>query len=412
MQKLLLVLPLLDEFRLELIAQDYAPNRQFVYLSAIKKFREYVEKRKIKSFTIDLVKEYLLNEVKMDFDSPLYNQSWKVKTANRVMTMLCDYARIGRIARDRSVSIYDKLTAADIETLDEFLIFVENMGYSKCTAIGAMKNTRSFIRFLRREGLDLSGCSYKNAADFLHLNVFHNKDSLQNYRSALQEFSLFLLDKKIITEDFAKNLPSPKVYKNANIPSVWKHEDVVKLLNTVDRGNSTGKRDYAILLLVTKLGLRASDVRNLKLENILWDDNRIEITQSKTGKSLALPLLQDVGWAIIDYLRYGRPQTDLRNVFVTHNTPTKEFKVTNSLDSMVKKYAHAAGLNFNVYTKSGLHSLRHTLASRLLGAKTPLPIISEVLGHTDSGAVNAYLKVETEMLRRCALNPDEVFKIA
>jgi len=410
MQKLLLVSPLLDEFRQELIDQEYAPNRRISYLSALKKFASYAEKHRIVKFNIEVVKEYLSNEVKMDFTVPLLNQTSRVKTANRVMTMLCDYARIGRIARDRCVSIYDELTAADIKTLDEFTAFVENSGYAKATAIGATKNVKVFLRFLRHEGINLCDCSFETAADFLHLNAFHHKGSLENYRGALQKFSLFLLDKKTTTKDFAKGLPSPKTCKNARIPSVWKHDDVIKLLNTVDRGSPTGKRDYAILLLVTKLGLRASDVRNLKLENLLWDDNRIEITQCKTGKSLTLPLLQDVGWAIIDYLRYGRPQTDLPNVFVTHNMPTKEFKVTNSLDSMVKRYTHAAGLNFNVYTKSGLHSLRHTLASRLLQAKTPLPIISEVLGHTDPNAVEAYLKVDTEMLRRCALNPDEVFE--
>ena len=99
------------------------------------------------------------------------------------------------------------------------------------------------------------------------------------------------------------------------IPSIWSHEDLKKLLDTIDRGNPSGKRDYAIILLVARLGLRSVDVKNLMLSDIKWSENKVMLVQSKTNEPVLLPLLKDVGWAIIEYLKNGRPESDFPNVF-------------------------------------------------------------------------------------------------
>ncbi len=106
-----------------------------------------------------------------------------------------------------------------------------------------------------------------------------------------------------------------KARKQTRIPSVWTQDNVAKLLDAIDRGNPAGKRDYAIILLVTRLGLRTIDNQALRLSNLKWQDNRIELIQSKTATTLNLPLLPDVGWAIIDYLKNGRPKVESPFVF-------------------------------------------------------------------------------------------------
>ena len=85
---------------------------------------------------------------------------------------------------------------------------------------------------------------------------------------------------------------------------------MLKLLAAIDRGNPSGKRDYAIILLVARLGIRVGDVNNLKFENIDWRTNSISFVQNKTGNRATLPLLKDVGWAIIDYVNNGRPKIE------------------------------------------------------------------------------------------------------
>lgn len=137
-------------------------------------------------------------------------------------------------------------------------------------------------------------------------------------------------------------------------------------MDSIDRGNPTGKRDYAILLIIARLGLRAVDIKDLRLENLKWDRGTIEIVQSKTKKPIVLPMLEDVGWAIIDYLKNARPITDSPFVFVRHNAPFEAFGIHAALNRILVEHIRRAGVKVPRDVPKGLHSLRHTLASTLL----------------------------------------------
>jgi integrase len=191
---------------------------------------------------------------------------------------------------------------------------------------------------------------------------------------------------------------------------VWSPENVAKLIDTIDKGSPVGKRDYAIILLVTRLGLRTIDIKHLKLNNLKWQDNRIELIQSKTAAVLNLPLLPDVGWAIIDYLKNGRPKVESPYLFLRHIAPLEPFSDEDRLHQIVVKYMRLAKIPMSPQKKKGMHSLRHTLASRLLAENTPLPVISDILGHISSDSTAVYLKVDVSTLRECALNPDGVLE--
>lgn len=175
----------------------------------------------------------------------------------------------------------------------------------------------------------------------------------------------------------------------------------MKILSMVDRNNPVGKRNYAILLLITRLGLRTRDVSGLRFENFDWEHNRLTLTQHKTGRPLTLPLLEDVGLAVIDYLKFGRPVSGSNTVFLSHKYPFKDFN-PSSLYRIVSEYIHKAGLTVQG-KKRGPHSLRHSLASRLLEENVPLPVISEILGHANTETTAVYLSIGIDQLRRCAL---------
>ena len=165
-----------------------------------------------------------------------------------------------------------------------------------------------------------------------------------------------------------------------------------------------------MILLVARLGLRTMDIKHLKLDNLKWQDNRIELIQSKTSKPLTLPLLPDIGWAIIDYLKNGRPKVESPYVFLRHLAPLEPFSDEDHLHQIVVKYMRLAKIPICPQKKRGMHSLRHTLVSRLLEENTPLSVISDILGHVSSDSTAVYLKVNIDMLRECALNPEEVFQ--
>lgn len=190
--------------------------------------------------------------------------------------------------------------------------------------------------------------------------------------------------------------------KMVKIPSVYTTEEVERIITIPDRSNPTGKRDYAMVLLAARYGLRVSDIISLQFKNIDWENNLIKIYQTKTGRPLSLPLSEEVGCALIDYIKYGRPETDLPYIFVKSIAPYKELS-TGVLSINIAKWIRAAGINSN-NRRTGAHALRHSLATNLLKVNEPLPVISEILGHTTTQSTTTYLAVNYEQLRQCALD--------
>jgi len=226
--------------------------------------------------------------------------------------------------------------------------------------------------------------------------------------SDMRSFLRFLAMRGILQKDLSVELPKIRVPRDATIPSVWDQELIVRLLGAVDRSSPKGKRDYAILLLAGRLGLRAGDIRTLKLDNLRWAESTIEITQAKTSTPLTLPLTNEVGEALIDYLQSGRPQTAHREVFLKAKPPFDPFRQDTHLHHIVTYWRELAGIRFRTPQKRGIHSLRHTLATRLLEKGTPFTTIAEILGHTSLESTRIYAKADVEALRSVALDPEGV----
>jgi site-specific recombinase XerD len=265
-----------------------------------------------------------------------------------------------------------------------------------------------FLDFLHsRKARTLGEIQAADLSEFVssldHLQPKTVARALSDVRSFLQ----FLTMRGILRKDLSADLPTIRVPKDATIPSVWDHELIVRLLGAVDRSSAKGKRDYAILLLACRLGLRAGDIRTLKLEDLRWENSTIEITQAKTGTPLSLPLTNEVGEALIDYLKSGRPQTTHREVFLKVKPPFDPF-TGNNLYHIVTYWRLLSGIIFRSSQKRGIHSLRHTLATRLLEKGTPFTTIAEILGHTSLESTRIYAKADVEALRGVALDPEEV----
>ena len=195
--------------------------------------------------------------------------------------------------------------------------------------------------------------------------------------------------------------------KQTRIPSVWTANELKKMIDAIDRGNPKGKRDYAIILLACRLGMRCGYIKHLKLEDFHWEEKKVVFIQSKTRSPLSLPLVPEVGWAVIDYLKYGRPKINSPFVFLKLKAPYGPFSEDDHLNQLIKRYMELAHLP-TLKKRRGMHSLRHTMASMLLEKDTPLSTISDILGHTDTDSTAVYLKVDITKLRECALSFEEV----
>ncbi|MCK5462790.1 MAG: tyrosine-type recombinase/integrase, partial [Bacteroidales bacterium] len=267
---------------------------------------------------------------------------------------------------------------------------------------------QKFLVFLDDEGVTSSN-KITNGMIIKYLSSYSGNSTryIANVISTLRNYLTFLYQDGIIETDLAICLPKVRVTRNAFIPSVWKQEDVKRLLDSIDRHNPRGKRDYAILLLVTRLGLRVSDIRSLRLTDLNWNRKILSIIMQKTKQPLELPLLDDIGWAIIDYFKNGRPQTISDCVFIRHKAPYDGFADHNNLSRMLGRHMNRAGVDMSD-RKQGFHSLRSTLACVMLKNGTPLPVISEALGHQNIQTTSIYLKIDMDGLRNCVIDPEEV----
>jgi len=228
---------------------------------------------------------------------------------------------------------------------------------------------------------------------------------IHNTLCSLRTFFHYLFQNKFILKDFAYIIPHDGYRQRTKVPSAYPKEDIEKLLNSIDRGNPKGKRDYAIILIAARLGLRAQDICNLSFDNLKWETNTIELLQKKTEQPVVLPLLEDVGLAIIDYLKYARPECESTNSIFLRLIPPIGKLEAPTLHSIVTQHMRIAGIKVQDGKKHGPHALRHSLANALLEKKTPLPVISEILGHTNTKTTSVYLKIDIEQLRTCSLEP-------
>lgn len=221
--------------------------------------------------------------------------------------------------------------------------------------------------------------------------------------STLRNFIKYLFDQQLLDVDYSMKIPKYRSVSQPKLPSTYSKEEIEKLITSLDRSSATGKRNYAIILIAAKLGLRASDISRLKFDDLYWDKSTIEIKQYKTGKELTLPLLADVGNAIIDYLKYGRPPSDEPYVFLMQRPPHGHFPTSNVVTHVVQRAFRRAGIDIKG-KRFGPHSLRHTLGFRMLQERTILPVISEVLGHESTESTRYYLRIDLKSMQQCMLD--------
>ena len=223
-----------------------------------------------------------------------------------------------------------------------------------------------------------------------------NKDAY----AIIKAFIQYLYDTGILEFDYSGIIP--KYSRGKVLPTAYSNDEVRRLEAIIDWSSKTGKRDYASLLLATRLGLRAGDIVSLTFEKVDFTSNTINLNQEKTNQPLTLPLLPEIKKAIDEYIHYARPSSDSEFIFLRANAPYERMS-TGVMRHAITKYFLAAGINISD-KKHGSHSLRSSLASSMVNDGTPYEVVRRLLGHNDPNAVKYYARVDIENLRPYAID--------
>jgi len=399
---------LLKDLEQELLRLGYVEGTMSFYQGRWRKLLKFAEERGATYFSEQLGLDFLETQfhiLRKDLDNTLTQRDVQ---DIRVVRMIGDF-QLHHVVLRRYYKHHELLTDPYYVVVSaDFRHHCERKEYSSVTINHYLKQSARFMDYLLAQGIrDCSRITLPLVNGYIRTLAGYTYKTVEQNICSIRVFLRYLNDNGILNEDLASKTPMVQARKQTRIPSVWTKEELEALIGAIDRGSPKGKRDYAIILLACVLGLRVTDIKQLTFPNFNWEEKKLTFTQSKTHETVTLPIPQEVGWAVIDYLQYGRPKVDSPVIFVRHMAPFLPFTEGNHLSQLIKSYMQIAHLP-TLKKHRGMHSLRHTAASRMLEHDTPLEVISDILGHSDTESTAVYLKVDISKLRECALGTPEV----
>ncbi len=340
-----------------------------------------------------------------------------VQAVRRPVVLMAEALAGRTVEVDRSViPLKDGCPAKFRPLRDGYLASCCQRGNAEATMIAKDRAVSRFLGYLNEiRADDLAALGVRDLSGFFVRQRQRGlrRKTIASMRSSLADFLVFSAAAGRTPRGLADRLPPQRHVRHESEPHLWTADEIRRVLAAIDRVSATGKRDYAMILTTARLGLRISDLRRLELGDLDWRAKKITIVAHKTGRPLSLPLLDDVGWAIIDYIRGGRPETVCQKVFVKHRHPFDTFGCASSVASRLSRHAARAKIAFGPGEVCGMHSLRGALAVAMIGNGAPVPVVSAVLGHACSDTTQAYyLRFDVERLRHCALDVEDVIEQA
>ena len=281
---------------------------------------------------------------------------------------------------------------------------VELRGLSRSTREHGRTEAHSLLRWLRDQRRSVATlCVADLDAYVAWRGSSMRRSSKATMASTLRGVLRYMHGSGRMPVDLAAAIEGPPIYGLESIPSTIRREDIERALKAARCDRSPlGRRDYAILMLLSTYGLRGGEVRGLRLSDIDWRHERLRIRHTKTGAYSELPLLRGPADALLDYLQRGRPETTFREVFLRALAPYRPLSGRGALHATVGRRLRAVGVSLT--GKRGAHVLRHSRALSLLSGGVPIKVIGDVLGHRSERSTAVYLKLATNDLRAVALD--------
>lgn len=375
---------------------DYC-ERMVSYISGTwRQFREYCESKNFGLYLPEC-RDSFIQSLSASVP-PLRPGTIKRKEGN--LKMLDLYSRNGtweKGALEPRPDLSEEFTGF-ITSQDDFL---KKRHYSDFSRKSIRKQTNGVLAYFQSRGIQkFSDITCDCISAYAASLKGHARSTIRGELSRVRQIlhNAYLLE--YTQDDLSGYVPAYNLGQPQSNVKIWESGEIDKVLDTVDRSNPKGLRDAAYITIASELGMRSKDIADLKLSDFDWEACSVSFTQSKTGKANPLPLNEKTGRAVIDYLRV-RPDTDCEYLFVSMNPPYGKMK---SFNSSFDRYVSRSGVTVPANAHHNLHSLRATVATRLLEEGVSPDDIVSFLGHSDRESLHNYIRMDIEHLRDCALS--------
>ena len=375
------------------------------YLTTMVVILNWYRERNYEYFDKKIMDEYLLH-IEHRFDNHEIGRYYYSSLRRGVtrMTEMYDKGRLewschGHVSKFILNEYYEKLLNT----------FIESETYHPNTRGDVIWVSRKFFAWLIQNGFH--SLKKVDANIIQQFMIFCSKTQrstgVYNVKLYLKKLCLYLYERKLLPNSF-DGLLSFRVSRESKLQAITPPEEIEAVLNIIDRRTPKGRRDYAMILLAVVTGLRAIDISRLKLTDIDWIKGEINVVQSKTGQVLILPLTEDIGTAISDYILHGRQKTIATEIFLRHHVPFQGFADAVAIGDIYDDYRKKVGLERTAFDGKGFHSLRRTAGTDLATANVSVTTVAQMLGHNRITSANKYISLDAKHLKECALGLDGI----
>jgi site-specific recombinase XerD len=312
---------------------------------------------------------------------------------------------LGRFFRERKMIPEGKPTPLSVseQELEVHSAYLREVrGMAESTIEGHQNRLRFFLRFLKYDQKPsvIRTLRVDQIEAFLRKTAkSNNRFSLQHVVASLRGFLQRQHAQGVMKEPLHHQIDTPRTYRLEQLPRALPWEQVVGLLRSIDRSQPAGLRDFALLYLAARYGLRSGELVRLTLDDINWHDGILQVPQTKTRQTLRLPLTDEAGDILTRYLKAARPRSSFRELFLRRRAPMGPLAHT-AVHDILEYRIHRSGLALPLV---GTHALRHSLAVHLLRRGVALGAIGDVLGHRDPESTFIYLRLAVDDLREVGL---------
>jgi integrase len=328
-------------------------------------------------------------------------EQWQV-FYRRAAGCLFDVAETGRFAlrAGRGRIAVPETFSADLEV---YAAWLAGRGLAEATVRSKTGMLRRFLAFLADLGVrEVEAVSVLDVSAYVASLAPMAAFSRAGQLYFLREYLRFAVRQHDADPALGAMFPVIVTDRDAVLPSAYRSSEVAEALAEAGNASESPRRDRAVMLLASLLGLRSGDIKGLRFDQIDWANRRLSLVQRKTGRRLDLPLPDECGFAIIDYWKNERPEVGDPQVFLRHKAPHQPPVAGNHFHQVVAGCFDRAGIEASGRHR-GLHALRHSAAIGMLEAGKPYPVIGAVLGHANANTTRRYLRLDVAHLRPLAL---------